>query len=292
MTIKKCFSVLIFLILMQDCCLMLQAQQPDDWIKNLDLPGITVTAVEQIPAGNYTPPGQSNVITDLPAFVRVALVSRPTPQSYIRIEVWLPQGWWNGRFVGTGNGGGAGVINYNTLASGIRHSYAVANTDMGTSPHVDSLINKPERWVDFGYRATHEMTVAAKAVIEKYYRRPPRHSYFVGCSTGGQQALMTAQRYPADYNGILVGAPANNRTHLHSMILWNYRTLNENPENQFDRQQVNYITRAVLKANVGKDGGYPYPQFPHLIKGQKPRIPSSYRGALHEQGNVVIPLLK
>jgi feruloyl esterase len=252
----KFFPFLLFLALLRGYCFIAEAQQPDDWIKGLNLPGVTITAVEQVPAGKFTPPGQKNAIEGLPAFVRVALVSRPTPQSYIRIEVWLPQGWWNGRFVGTGNGGGAGRINYDALASGVKHSYAVANTDMGTSPHVDSLANKPERWADFGYRATHEMTVAAKAVIEKYYQRPPRYSYFIGCSTGGQQALMTAQRYPSDYNGILAGAPANNRTHLHSMFLWKYREINEKPGNQFTRQQINSITRAVLKANVGKDGGY------------------------------------
>ena len=254
---KKFFFILLFPAwLLYFCCHQVNAQQPDEWVKGLDLPGVTVVAVEQIPEGSYTPPGQANAIAGLPAFVRVALISKPTPQSYILIEVWLPQDWWNGRFVGTGNTGGGGRINYNVLAAGVRNNYAVANTDMGTSPHVDSLMNQPERWVDFGYRATREMTVAAKAVIEKYYQRPPEYSYFIGCSTGGQQALAMAQRYPPDYDGILAGSPANNRTHFQSMLLWNYQVINEKPGNHFTQQQVNYITRAVLRDNVGKDGGY------------------------------------
>ncbi|MDR0412485.1 MAG: tannase/feruloyl esterase family alpha/beta hydrolase [Dysgonamonadaceae bacterium] len=218
-------------------------QAVDDWA-DLNLPNLTVSVVEQVPSG------------DLPAYTRLVLLSEPTVESHICIEVWLPRDNWNGRFAGTGNGGGAGSIDRNVLSAGVKNGFAVANTDMGTSPHVDSLVSNPSKWKDFGYRATHEMTVAAKAVIEKHYGRPPSFSYFIGCSTGGQQALMTAQRYPNDYNGILAGAPANNRTHLHTLFLWNYLMSNQNPENKFTKQQIESITGAVLKVNAGKDGGY------------------------------------
>ncbi|MDR1936957.1 MAG: DUF6351 family protein [Tannerellaceae bacterium] len=222
----------------------------DGDLKELGLPGVTVSRIETVDAEN-----------DLPASIRVAAVSRPTPESYIRIEVWMPQKGWNGRFVGTGNGGGAGQINRGVLEAGIRNGFAVANTDMGTSPHVDSLVLNRQRWEDFGHRATHEMTVVAKAVIAKYYGRAPTHSYFIGCSTGGQQALSTAQRYPGDYNGILAGAPANNRTHLHTMFLWNYKTGKENLPHNLTKQQVRALTEAVIAGNVGKDGGYPGDRF-------------------------------
>jgi feruloyl esterase len=233
-----------------------QGQQANDWITGIELPGVTISEVVYVPAGNYTPPGYRDAMTNLPAFVRVALTSRPVPESNIRIEVWMPEKDWNGRFVGIGNGGGGGQISYGALVSGVRCGFAVANTDMGTSPHVDSLIYSPQKWEDFGFRATHEMTVIAKAVIKEYYKKNPIYTYFVGCSTGGQQALMEAQRYPDDYNGILAGAPANNRTHLHSLFLWNYKAVSDNPGNSFTREQVQSITNAVLALNVGKDGGY------------------------------------
>jgi feruloyl esterase len=111
-------------------------------------------------------------------------------------------------------------------------------------------------WADFGYRATHEMTVVAKAVIETYYGEGPAYSYFCGCSTGGQQAMMEAQRYPDDYNGILAGAPANNRTHLHTMFLWNNQLGMKYPQHRFTVQQARAVTEAVIAANAGKDGGH------------------------------------
>jgi feruloyl esterase len=225
---------------------------PLDSIQTIRLQGVSISVVEEVAEG---------INHHLPAYVRVSAVSQPALGSNIRIEVWMPQENWNGRFIGTGSGGGGGYIDYGSLEAGVRNGFAVANTDLGTSPQVDSLTFKPETWADFGFRATHEMTVVAKAVIEKYYGTPPRFSYFIGCSTGGQQAIMTAQRYPTDYNGILAGAPANNRTHLHTMFLWNYKLGMENPEHLFTRQQVESITKAVVAANVGKDGGYPGDNF-------------------------------
>lgn len=230
-------------------------------LKELNLPGISIVAVEHVTSGTFLPPEHKDTIKLLPEFVRVAMVSRPTSQSFIRIEVWLPCKGWNGRFVGTGNGGGAGHIDYGRLSLGVRNDFAVANTDMGTFPHVDSLIHTPERWADFGYRATHEMTVAAKAVINEFYKQEPRYSYFIGCSTGGQQALMEAQRYPEDYDGILAGAPANNRTHLHAGFVWNYQVSNVHPENKLSRQQIDKITELVLRSNTGKDGNHPENRF-------------------------------
>ena len=252
---KKVFSGILIFVLIQSISLKVSAQQADEWTKRLDLPGVTVTVFEQVTAGDYTVPGQRTPMKEMPAFVRVTMVSRPTPQSYIRIEVWLPQEW-NGRYLGTGNGGGGGGIPYGSLELGVRYGFAVATTDIGTWPRTDSCIFKPERWADFGWRSTREMTVAAKALIEKYYGRSPQYSYFFGSSTGGQQALMTAQRFPDDYDGILCGAPANNRTHLYAMLLWNYRQLNRKPGMYLSKQQLEALTEAVLKRNAGKDGGH------------------------------------
>lgn len=150
----------------------------------------------------------------------VAVTLKPN----IKVQVWMPKKGWNGRFLGTGNGGSGGKIITDKLAYGIKRGFATANTDLGTSQGVDEGIHQPERWADFGYRATHLMTVVGKQIVTAYYGKPPHHAYFWGCSTGGQQALMEAQRFPLDYHGIIAGAPANNRTHLHMQLLYNYLT--------------------------------------------------------------------
>jgi feruloyl esterase len=223
--------------------------------------------IERFPGGVFQLP-DGTLMADLPAFQRVTLVAQPTPESNIRIEVWMPEENWNGRFLGTGNGGGGGNINYGGLAAGLKKGFAVANTDLGTSPNAHSVAGSTEKWKDFGYRATHEMTIAAKKIIEEYYHRPPEYSYFIGCSTGGQQALMEAQRFPEDYDGIIAGAPANNRTHLHAGFLWNYIQTNIKSGCLFQPEALNRLTAILLKTNAGKDGGSPDDQFltdPRLI---------------------------
>ena len=219
--------------------------------------GGTVQSATAVPAGDYTPPGQTSAITGLPAFCRVTATMRPTPDSNIGVELWMPRQNWNGRFLGTGNGGGGGAIAYITgIAEGLKRGFAAANTDLGTAPDPNLVIDHPERWRDFGYRANHEMTVAGKTLVTAYYKTAPRTSIFSGCSTGGQQALTIAQRYPEDYNGIVAGAPANNRTHLHTMFLSNLQALNA-PGALISQAKLNMVTGKVLSACVGKDGGAP-----------------------------------
>jgi len=230
-------------------------------IREIILPEVTITEVEDIPAGNFTPPGGKK-LTNLPAFIRVAFTSRPTPESNIRMELWMPKDTWNNRFLGTGTGGGAGSINYNALINGVTGGFATANTDMGTSPGADKIIDYPERWADFGYRSTHLMTVISKAILKIYYNKPAHYSYFDGCSTGGQQALMEAQRYPEDYNGIIAGAPANNRTHLHTFFVWNLIATNQGKEPAIlSQKKMELLSKLVLKNYSGKDGGAPGDDF-------------------------------
>ncbi len=192
-------------------------------------PNATVTAAQSVPGGSYKAP-DGNTYAGLPAFCRVAATLAPSADSNIRVEVWMPAGAaWNGRYEGTGNGGYAGSILYGHLALGLLHGFAVANTDMGTSPanalNGDALVGHPEKWIDWGYRATHEMTAFSKSLVHAHYGHGPRYSYFSGCSTGGQQALMEAQRFPDDYDGILGGAPAHDRTHGHAVVVWQYGAL-------------------------------------------------------------------
>jgi feruloyl esterase len=235
----------------------------------LKIPGLTVTDIQCVSNGVYQPTASKTAIEGLPAFCLVALTLKPTPASNIRVELWMPQNNWNGRFLGTGNGGSAGNILYDRLANGLKKGYATANTDMGTSPHPDSAIRHPERRADFGYRSTHLMTIVSKQVIALYYGKASHHAYFVGCSTGGQQALMEAQRYPDDYNGIIAGAPANNRTHLHTGFIANRKATSEGKEPLFSPADLSYISKTIISRFAGKDGGAPSDSFltdPRMVK--------------------------
>ena len=230
-------------------------------IQSISLPGIIITDVQDVTTGIFTPQGKK-AITNLPPFIRVALTSKPTTESNIRIELWMPKDKWNGRFLGTGNGGGAGSISYGALVSGLLRGFATANTDMGTSPGAIEAVGHPERWADFGYRSTHEMTTASKAILEVYYNKPAHHTYFLGCSTGGQQALMEAQRYPDDYNGIVAGAPANNRTHLHASFIWNSQAVNPRVGGAaISQKKMALLAKLTIRNCNGKDGGAPGDNF-------------------------------
>jgi feruloyl esterase len=221
------------------------------------LAGGTVQGAVAVPAGDYTPPGQPSAIAGLPAFCRVTVAMKPTPDSNTNVEIWMPKENWNGRFLGNGSGGGAGAILYYTgLVEGLKRGFASAISDLGTAPDPNLAVDHPERWRDFGYRANHDMTVAGKSLVNAYYKSAPKTSIFQGCSTGGQQALSIAQRYPDDYHGILVGAPANNRTHLHTMFASNLVALNA-PGALLSQGKLNMITSKVVAACGGKDGGAP-----------------------------------
>lgn len=222
------------------------------------IPHTTITLAQSVPAGTFTPPGGSP-ITGLPAFCRVALTITPSTDSHINVEVWMPATGWNGRFQGTGGGGYTGALSYASLAAGLQLNYAVANTDMGTAPATvldgTALVGHPERWLDFGSRSTHEMTVAGKTLVQAFYGTPARYSYFTGCSTGGHQALEEAQIFPEDYDGILGGAPGHNRTHLHTAFVWNYAVPHKSAGAFIPASKLVLLNSAVLASCVGKDGG-------------------------------------
>ncbi|MGB8478242.1 MAG: tannase/feruloyl esterase family alpha/beta hydrolase [Acidobacteriaceae bacterium] len=230
-------------------------------ISQMKLDGVAITAASSVESGIFTPSGATSAMVDLPPFCRIAAILQPTPESNIKIELWMPEKDWNGRFLGTGNGGGAGKLSYRSLAFGMRRGFATANTDMGTSPNADAVVGHPQRWADFGYRSTHQMTVVSKQIIRAYYDKPEGHAYFVGCSTGGGQGLMEAQRYPGDYNGIIAGAPANNRTHIHTGFVWNAQAANQPPGVQLAPETIAFITKSALNACAGKDGGAPDDRF-------------------------------
>jgi feruloyl esterase len=231
-----------------------------DALGALKLPDVTITAATAVDAGTFRAPGASAAASAMntPAFCRVAATLTPTPESHIRIEVWLPpSAAWNGKFLGTGNGGAGGVISYAALSSGLQKGYATANTDMGTTTtglDFSFGIGHRELVLDWGYRATHLMTVVAKQVANTYYGRAAQYSYFTGCSTGGHQALTEARRYPDDYNGIVAGDPANNRVRLHMVGYWNYQATHDDPTSYIPPAKLPAINRAVLDACDKIDG--------------------------------------
>ncbi|MFN2636069.1 MAG: tannase/feruloyl esterase family alpha/beta hydrolase [Gemmatimonadaceae bacterium] len=154
----------------------------------------------------------------LPAFCRVQVVAEPSSDSRINIEVWLPATRWNRRYLAVGNGSFGGSINYYKLGESLYSGYATSSTDTGHrgKPSESAWADKhPEKQTDFDYRAVHETAQAAKAVIRAFYDSVPARSYFSSCSNGGRQALMEAERYPTDYDGIMAGAPA---------LRWGFKT--------------------------------------------------------------------
>ena len=169
------------------------------------------------------PDEPEDTFKNLPAFCRVAATLKPSSDSDIKIEIWMPISGWNAKFMAVGNGGWAGTISYADMGVALLRGYAVASTNTGhdgTSYDAGFGSGHPEKLIDFGYRAVHEMTATAKAIVAAYYGNAPQHSYWNGCSTGGRQALMEAQRFPADFDGLIAGAPANYLTHLLAQSVW------------------------------------------------------------------------
>jgi feruloyl esterase len=194
----------------------------------------------------------------LPAFCRVVALSTPTADSNIRIEVWLPLAGWNGKFMGLGNGGFAGSIGYQGLAIAVLSGFAGGGTDTGhTGGAADSgwALGHPEKVIDFGWRGVHAMTELSKTVVQSLYSGAPQHSYFTGCSDGGREALMEAQRFPGDYDGILAGAPGYNWTSLFSRFAQIAAELQSSPEKYLPASKVPALNQAVLAACHANEPG-------------------------------------
>lgn len=229
-----------------------------DRLKNLSLTDTTITAAGSVAAGPFTPPGAAAGTQrppNAPARCRVTAVIRPSRDSQIEIEVWMPTSGWNGKFLGVGNGGWSGNINYNALLAGLREGYATASTDTGHKGGSGSFVlGHPEKVIDFGHRAVHEMTVKGKAIVASYYGNGPRRSYWSGCSSGGKQGLKAAQMYPADYDGIVAGAPANHWTHLSAALMHGGVTNLKDPAGTIPREKLPALHKAVLAACDAQDG--------------------------------------
>jgi feruloyl esterase len=235
---------------------VLSAASPSacDALARLALPDTAISAAESVPGPSFAPAGGA-ALSGLPAFCRVAAVTKPA----VKFEVWLPRDRWNGKFQGVGNGANAGSISYAAMATALRRGYATASTDTGhaTTNARDATwaVGHPELVVDFAYRAIHVTTENAKKIVGAFYGAPARHSYFVACSTGGRQALMEAQRFPDDYDGIVAGAPAANWTRFQTGgHLWAVLAMNREPGRYIPAAKLPAIARAVNAACDRLDG--------------------------------------
>jgi feruloyl esterase len=236
-----------------------------DDISKLTLPQTAITMAASVTTGAFAPPASFSLklqpgdveYNKLPAFCRVAATMRPTSDSVIKIELWLPpSGAWNGKFMAIGNGGQAGEIYYHKMGQPLTLGYAVASTDTGHEGKGDDgsyALGHPEKIIDFGYRAVHEMVVKSKAIVAEYYSRSAELSYWNGCSTGGRQGLEDLQRYPADFDGVIAGAPANNpRSALQA--LWIAQTVHKDEAGFIPAAKFPVIQKAVLNACDSNDG--------------------------------------
>ena len=223
------------------------------------LPAARITLAEARPAGAFTIPGAAGGFgpssMDLPAFCRVAATLAPTPDSEIRMELWLPANW-NGKFLMVGNGGWSGSISYSAMGEPLARGYAVASTDTGHEGARGTFaFGHPEKLVDFAWRAVHETTLDGKTLTAAYYGAGPRLSYWDGCSSGGRQGLKEVQMFPADYDGVIAGAPANNwnRLQVQSMLA----SVSNNPKGRppvLGGAQISLLHTAALGQCDGLDG--------------------------------------
>lgn len=203
------------------------SQQSCESLQTIKIPNVTITKVTAGMPG-YELPAQSGLLGGTPArqipvpFCRIEAYSAPTADSHIGIEVWLPiAANWNGNFLAAGNPGFIGSLSSGGLAAIMQQGYVAAGTDTG---HVDDgfqwAIGHPEKWADWGYRAVHEMVIVTKTLADRYYGKPIRHAYWNSCHNGGNQGLNEVQRYPTDFDGVVVGDPAFHISHLQAGSLY------------------------------------------------------------------------
>jgi feruloyl esterase len=256
--------------------LLLAASMPTncDAIKTLSTAQTTVISAEVVPAGLFTPPpaparadgppaapagagrgraggGPVAPPQPIPEHCRVKLTLKPTSDSNIYSELWMPTNSWNGKLLVVGNGGFAGSIQgYGDMQVALRLGYATAATDTGHNasegPNGIFALGHPEKIVDFAYRALHETTVESKRLIKTMYSRNVQLSYYKGCSTGGRMAIMAATRFPDDYDGIIGGALANRHIHMHTAGFARSVVLARNPDMAISAEKAKFVTDAVM----------------------------------------------
>ena len=236
---------------------------PCEGLAKLALPHTTITQAVVVEAGKLdiqAGNGPNRVAWNTnPAFCRVYATAKPSSDSDIKIEVWLPLNGWNGKLMGAANEGWAGSVMYANIFAALKSGFAAVSTDDGhvasrEVPNGSFIVGHPEKLVDYGHRSMHEMTVTAKAVVQAYFGTAPKYSVLLGCSLGGMLALEVAYRYPEDYNGIVVGAPANPMSLFNAQQLWPAWLIQKDPSRAIPAEKFKMIHEAALKACAGPLG--------------------------------------
>jgi hypothetical protein len=289
-------------------------------LTGLSLPNNTTITLAQSYAAGQTVSGSTVAPVGL---CRVAGTAKPGAQSNIHFEVWIPtDGSWNGKYQQVGNGGFAGAISLSTIANAVSRGYAAAGTDDGTSgppAGAPSFIGNPDVLIDYGFRALKVTSDNSKAIIKALTGEGPQRSYFVGCSDGGREALQQAQRFPDDFDGIIVGSPTNDFVgEFGSSYHWDMEATLAGPQTggvpdaYIPASMLAVLSNKALAQCAGKDGGVPSDAFlsdprgchfdPKEVQCKKGQDPSTcltpaqvaaaekiYAGAHDDHGNLLFP---
>jgi feruloyl esterase len=234
----------LFALLLAAVSAPLRAQSCGSLAK-LASPQVTITLTQVTQAAGE--------ISGLPPFCRIAAKLKPTADSEIGIEAWLPITGWNGKYMAVGSGGWGGSIAYREMAEALRRGYATSATDDGhTGSSGRFLMGHPEKFVDFAYRAEHQMATETKALIKAFYGHDPHYSYWNGCSGGGREGLLQAARYPDEFDGVIAGDPANVRRN--AWALWLANQTFKDAAAYIPPNKYPMIHQAVLAACDAVDG--------------------------------------
>jgi feruloyl esterase len=222
-------------------------------LAQLALPGTAVTLAAMTDLGAVTHTGTA-AATPRPPFCRILAALRPSDDSDIKVEIWLPPAaTWNGKFLAVGSGGWGGGINHGGMAEALRRGYATAATNDGhDGGGAEFILGHPEKFIDFAYRAEHGMTVTAGTLIAAFYGRAARHSYWNGCSGGGREGLLQASRYPTEFDGIIAGDPADMRRN--TWMLWIANQTRRDLPGYIPADKLPMIHRAVVAQCDALDG--------------------------------------
>src|SRR5437016_7915550 len=236
------------------------AAVPCESLASLSLPNTTITSAATVAAGAFTPPAGGGGRGDprapfrnLPAFCRLTATLKPTSDSDIKMEVWMPVTGWNGNFQGNGSGGMGGAIPYGDMAKTMHAGFATAGSDTGHQGDSRYALEHPERVIDYGYRAGHEMTVKAKAIIQAYYGNGPKLSFLDGCGGSAQMAEAEMRRYPADYDGIAITGFSQKTRHALEQI-WIWDANQQEKASYLPPEKLTVLHNGVLQACDGLDG--------------------------------------
>lgn len=237
-----------------------KACNPDSFA-DLKLENAAVTSVASVAANSYQPAGRSTPFTNLAAFCLVKGEARPTSDSLVNFELWVPQEGWNGKLVTTGNGGYSPALSYNDMVYAMRQGYAVMGGDTGhqsTDPNEMFWgVGHPEKIKDWGTRSINAITVPGKSILAHLQGTAAKRSYYYGCSTGGHQGYAEVQQYPQDFDGVIAGAPGNNRVALNAEFLWRFqsnRSANTNSPTILTNAKASLITQRAIAACDALDG--------------------------------------